>query len=94
MELNPKTTVVQSPQVAYRDIAGRTILLKAPLSTLHTLNRVGDFLWHEVEKPRTIGDLAEAVCGRFEVSREEAERDVVAFIEKLHRQGLVVLEHE
>ena len=94
MELNPKTTVVQALQVACRNIAGRTILLKAPLSTLHTLNKVGEFIWQRIENPRTVEELAAAVCARFEVGRGDAERDVIEFVEKLQRQGLVTLKNE
>jgi len=94
MELTPKTTVLQSPQIASRNISGRMILLKAPLSTLHTLNSVGEFIWKKIEKPRTISELCDAVSDRFEVAGDQAERDIVEFIEKLHRQNLVTIKNE
>jgi hypothetical protein len=94
MSLTSRSVVSRAPQIAWRSIAGRTVLLKAPMSSLHTLNKVGELIWSLLEKPLAVAELREAVCGRFEVGPEEAERDILEFLAKLDAQGLITVGHE
>ncbi len=94
MSLTPRSVVAQAPQIAWRNIAGRAVLLKAPMSSLHTLNKVGEFIWGLLEKPRSVAEIREAVCGRFEIGPEEAERDALEFLSKLEAQELITVRNE
>lgn len=94
MSLTSRSVVTRAPQIAWRSIAGRTVLLKAPMSSLHTLNKVGELIWGLLEKPHAVTEIREAVCGRFEIGPEEAERDILEFLAKLEAQGLITVGHE
>lgn len=94
MSMTSRSVVSRAPQIAWRSIAGRTVLLKAPMSSLHTLNKVGEFIWGLLEQPLAVAELREAVCGRFEVGPEEAERDILGFLAKLDAQGLITVKDE
>ncbi len=54
-----------------------------------SLNRTGLFLLEQLIDERSPEEAAEALAEKFEVSREEAERDVSDFIDHLRAYRLV-----
>jgi hypothetical protein len=79
----------RSPQVASRTIAGKAVLMKAPISSLNTLNKVGGFIWDCLEEPRSIDGLSTLVSEKFKVSKEQANADIALFIKNLLLKDLV-----
>ncbi|MCL4239015.1 MAG: PqqD family peptide modification chaperone [Anaerolineae bacterium] len=55
----------------------------------YVLNEVGGHIWSLLDGVRTGEEIAAAVAAEFEVSVEEAERDVAAFLDQLERLGAV-----
>lgn len=77
-----------------REIAGDTILVpvgKAVYDSngLFALNEVGAFLWERLPQAENAEQLCDAVLAEYEVSREEAERDIAAFLENLKKMEII-----
>ena len=77
-----------------REIAGDTILVpvgKAVYDSngLFALNEVGAFLWEHLPQAENAEQLCDAVLAEYEVSREEAERDIAAFLENLKKMEII-----
>lgn len=69
---------------------GEGVLLHLETRSYYTLNATGVFIWEQLELGRhTIEELIEALVDSYEVSPEEAARQVRAFLEALEREGLV-----
>ena len=71
------------------NIAGEHVVLPSgddlDLSTMTTLNDTGKFIWDQLEKDTTIEKIVDAILGEYDISREEAEKHVTAFVEKLRK---------
>lgn len=63
--------------------------MKAPISSLNTLNSVGGFIWESVDDPKSIEELARLVSEEFTVAQEEAMEDLVVFVKDLLQKDLV-----
>ena len=74
----------------YQEIEGRAVIVVPARREMHELDEVATFLWRELEKPRTLVALAEAVESAFEVDAARAEADVRAFVASLEEKGLAV----
>lgn len=72
----------------FQEIQGQIIVVRPAAQELHHLDETASFLWNFLERPRTVADLRDALCSEFEVSPEDAERDVRAFLDDLERKGL------
>jgi hypothetical protein len=72
----------------FQEIQGQTVIVRPAGQELHQLDETATFLWNRLERPRTAADLAEALCEEFEVSLEDAERDIRAFLADLEKKGL------
>ena len=66
------------------------ILLESDNDEMLGLNATAKFLWAELESPRTLEQLSFSVATVFDVDREQARSDVMAFLNKMKEFGLSV----
>ncbi|MBR4882208.1 MAG: PqqD family protein [Clostridia bacterium] len=71
-----------------RQIADTWVVLPLGDATLDfngmiTLNETGSYLWSFLEKGCEVRDLVDALLSEYDVTREAAEADVEAFLNKL-----------
>ena len=75
-----------------REIAGEYIAVPVDSSVgsnIVVLNEVSKFLWDELKTEKTFDELLNAMLGKYDVSREEAETDLKEFLMQLIENGLV-----
>ncbi len=77
-----------------RDVAGDIILVPVGKTVyesngLFVLNELGAFLWDLLPGAQSQEDLLKAVLDTYEVSREEASRDIGEFLEKLRSMEIL-----
>lgn len=85
----------QSPSVVTREIAGEVLLVPvrgelAQLQRLFSLNGVGAFIWRQLDGKRDLEAIHHDVVERFDVSEDEARRDLVEYVDCLRDASLVV----
>lgn len=81
-------------EIVSREIAGETILVPikgklADMQQIFSLNPVAAYVWASLDGERDLEAIVGGVLGRFDVAREDAERDVVDFVEELLKAGLI-----
>jgi len=82
--------IAASANAVARKVGGETVLLDLESGTYFGLNAVGSFIWALIEKePRSLASLAEAVAADFDVTRDEALRDITALAQSLAEHGLL-----
>jgi hypothetical protein len=79
---------VHSPRVVGRPIGDEYVLVPlvgrgADLDSILNLNKVGAFIWEQLDGRRDGSAVVEALVEHFEVERSEAERDYVDFLTTL-----------
>ena len=79
-----------------RNIAGETIIVPvtsnvAQIDFIYTLNEVGSYLWGMIDGRTTVEQLTGALCESYEVTREEAAKDLEEFLGALEEAGLIRL---
>ncbi|HZO18999.1 MAG TPA: PqqD family protein [Gemmatimonadaceae bacterium] len=70
----------------YRHIAGEHLLValhQDRVAPLFTFSPTGASLWRELGEWSSVERLTEHLVNRYDVSREDAARDVMAFLEQL-----------
>lgn len=82
-----------------REIAGEYLAIPVLLSDdadskVAILSESGQFLWEQLREEKTPDELVRAVTDEFDVSAEEAERDIKEFIEQLKINQLVICKTE
>lgn len=82
-------------EVVTRHIAGETILVPirgkiVEMERLFALNRVGEFIWKQLDGHSTLQEICGRVEETFEVSQAQAWEDMLAFTAELIKADLIV----
>lgn len=65
-------------------------LLHLKSNTYYSLNGVGAYIWEQVQEPRSIADISNAVLARYNVDPERCKADVEGLLKGLTEAGLVM----
>lgn len=74
---------VPHPQVAGRVVDGEAVIILSESNLVNVYNPVGSRVWELCDGTRTVEDVIDLIVAEYEVNRERAQADVVAFIEQL-----------
>lgn len=61
----------------------------ATFTGLCSLNSTGVFVWKNIEKRKSAGEISRLAAKKYNVSKETAERDINAFLECLSDIGIL-----
>lgn len=90
--LSPDARVRIAPSVYARAFGSEIILLEFHRGEYYGLDEIGAEIWRLLENGSTLAAAADAMVARYEVTREEALRDIVALVERMKEGSLVVME--
>ncbi len=81
-------------QLVARNIAGETIIVPVreevgDLSSIYTMNELGTRIWELMNGRTRVGDIINAIVGEYDVTEEEATRDVSDYLRVLEAAGLI-----
>ncbi len=83
------TVLSRNPNAAFRVYDGQaTIVLSDPGET-KVLNEVGSAIWSRIDGRTTLGQILETLLQEFDISREQAEKDLLEFVASLHEHHMV-----
>ncbi len=87
--MNLDNVLSRSPNAAFRIYDGQaTIVMSDPAET-KVLNEVGSVIWSQIDGTNTLGQILEAVMQQFNISREQAENDLLEFATSLNEHHMV-----
>ena len=77
-----------------RCIAGETIIVPirsrvGDLESIYTLDELGTMIWNLLDGRADVSQIVQAVTSEYDVVAEEAEKDVVDFVDSLSAAGLI-----
>ena len=84
----------KDPNIVSRKIADEVILVPirqnvGDLESIYTLNEVAARVWELVDGQKRVEEIRDAIVEEFEVTAEEAEADLVEFLQQLEQVGAV-----
>ena len=84
----------QDDSIVSRRIEDEVILVPirqnvADLESIYTLSEVGAYVWEQIDGHRTTAEILPLMVGEFEVSEEEAQKDLTEFIQQLSSVGAI-----
>jgi len=76
--------VSRNPSVDFAPMKNESVLFQPKTNQFCLLNATATFLWTQLDQPRSVGELADRLCQRFDaVDRTDALRDVEKLVEEL-----------
>ena len=90
--LDLASRVVRSPEPMSAETGGGVVMLSIAAGKYFGLNETGQAIWARMERPITIGALAEAVQQEFDVGAHESQTAVLAFVSRLIEENIAILQ--
>ena len=85
----------KDPNIVFRKISEQAILVpikkkSADLSSVYTLNEVGARVWELIDGKTTLARIKAKIAEEYEISPQEAGRDVDRFLAELESAGCII----
>jgi hypothetical protein len=87
--IGPNSVLAADTEVVSCELGGGAALLDLRSSTYYNVNAVGAYLWDQLQQPRKVADLEEAVMARYDIDSETCRRDVAVLVQQLADAKLV-----
>lgn len=89
MNISIDHRVARGKKTASRIIEGEAIIITPEDRTLHILNKVGTRIWETLGEEKTIGEIVNLICLKFKVDKDNAQTDVLEFLQKLYLKQIL-----
>jgi hypothetical protein len=81
---------IKSDSIVSRKIADEFILVPirqsvGDLESIYTLNEVATHIWELIDGKRKGGEIKDKIVEEFEVTPEEAEKDLIEYLQQLEK---------
>ncbi|MDD5170350.1 MAG: lasso peptide biosynthesis PqqD family chaperone [Syntrophales bacterium] len=90
--ISTESIVSQIEDIVASDIDDEKVMMSIEKGRYYGLDPIGSRVWELIEKPVKVVDLIDALLLKYDVDRETCERDVLAFLEELHGDGILQVE--
>lgn len=86
--------MIRNKNYILRTVAGKSVLLPTgaaafDFSGMISVNETAAFIWEKLENDVTVQELAELLCGEYDVDKETAVSDVEEIVKSLDEAGLL-----
>jgi hypothetical protein len=88
--LSEQSVVVASKDQVSCELGGEAAVLNTKTGVYYGLDPVGARIWQLVQQPRRVGELGQQLRAEYDVDSERCLSDVVALLEKLRSEGLLI----
>jgi hypothetical protein len=87
--VSKESYINRSDKAAYRVIDNEAMVVAPGSNKLYVFNPVGSRIWEMADGEIGIGEVARAICEEFNVTYEQAIKDIIEFAEELSVKGLL-----
>ncbi|MEI7706080.1 MAG: PqqD family protein [Deltaproteobacteria bacterium] len=82
------TVVRRNPKQIAAEADGEVLMMNVEAGQYYGLNEVASFIWTQLDRPRTIGDLCASIQEEFDVDRDRCVADALRFVAIMVQDGL------
>jgi len=84
----------KDPNMVDRKIANEMVLVPirnnvGDLACIYNLNEIGSRIWELIDGVTTVEQMRDKIVEEYEVTPEQAEADIIEFLEHLEQEGAV-----
>lgn len=87
--LSPQSIVVATSEQVSCPLGDESAILNLKNSVYYGANQVAASVWKLLERPRSVGELRDALVEEYEVEPERCEQDLLTLLHKMKDEGLI-----
>lgn len=82
--------IVKTKFLSWKEFEDHTLIIDSRTNKqVHRLNEVGALLWKSIEQDTTKDSLVETLLDTYDVSKQDADKDVEEFLKTLRSKALI-----
>lgn len=89
MNISKDSVVVAVKSQVSCQVDAETVVLHFDKGLYFGLNEVGTLIWKQVQQPRKVQEIRDAILREYEVPAEQCESDLFTLLKELSEKGLV-----
>ena len=90
--ITAESTISRAGELLATDLDEETILMSIEKGAYYGMERTAQRIWEIIETPHTVADICRQLAGEYSVTEEVCRQDVIAFLEELLAENLVVVQ--
>lgn len=90
--MNAKQTPKIVPDLIWRCLDDNVVVVSPAKGEVRVLNGVGTAIWQLLVEEKSLAEIEVYLVAHYQVSQEQASRDLQDFLADLNRRGLLVWE--
>jgi hypothetical protein len=79
----------QASEIIWRDTVDGAVLITPATGKVQVFNGAGAYIWQLINGQHTVGDIQTSVSQHFELTEEQASKDIRDFLTELTSKGLI-----
>ena len=83
------STIARAEHLVSSMIGDEVVMLDADKGAYYGLDAIGSCIWQHLMTPLSVSALCDRLLPQYQVSRQDGETDVVAFLNDLHDNGII-----
>jgi len=72
-------------------VQNELMMLNVEQGAYYSLDPIAAEIWNMLENPASVGSIIEQLLKRYDATPEQCQADVLAFLEELHGNGMILL---
>lgn len=84
------TVVARSEEVIASEIDGEVVMMNVALGSYSLLDDIGSEIWGLLERPCPVSDLCEKLMERYDVKKDQCQRDLLVFLNELVANNIII----
>ncbi|UKS24926.1 lasso peptide biosynthesis PqqD family chaperone [Paenibacillus sp. HWE-109] len=89
VSVSQKNVFVQSQGNIVSDMGGEKVMLSIHNGKYYNLGEIGGRIWELLAEPSEVAQIVSLLMAEYEVEQQECEQEVITFIERLSKEGLI-----
>lgn len=84
-----ESLVSRKEEIVTADMDGETVMMNIESGSYYNMGKMGSVIWDMTGEAVLVETLVLALLEKYEVSREQCEKEVLAFLNHMNREGLL-----
>jgi len=89
IKINLRSRFKKNPQIITKKIGEQLVILDPIAGEIRSLNQTASLIWENIEPKKNVEEIIKKICQEYEVSVKKSQKEVVVFLDKYLKIGLI-----
>jgi hypothetical protein len=83
------SVIARNAEIVTADMDGETVMMSVETGKYYNLGKTGSVIWSLLGEPLSVEALVGKLLDKYDVAREQCEKEALAFLAETYREGLI-----